>query len=565
MSEVTDDIDGDIRGGSPDIGADEFVPDAATTTPLSGTFTIGSGGDYADFNAASSDLLLKGISAPVTFNVLNGNYNEQVVFHETPGASVTNTITIQSLSGNAADVLMWHFAAAAGDNYIMLIRGADYMRVRNMTFMTNNVAPVSYGRVFYMWGGMEDLIIEGNVLNGSPTTSSSTNLALIYGIDMLSSPRIFRNNTFNDGGYSIHFYGLSNSVLASGTEVTGNTLTNVAYGMNIGNQMDLLVSGNTIQATQAYGLYVIYGDGAMEITKNKISTGSGYGLYLYVCDGGVPPTGTYGLVSNNFITSNANNTYGIYLYSSTRQNIYANSVNCVSGTNSRAFETYSGSNLNVVNNIFANHGGGYAYVINQPAAIDSSDYNDLYTTGVNLALWGADITDLSSLQIANGKESHSISNDPMFVSGTDLHATAAAVDSAGTPLTEVVDDIDGDLRDSNFPDIGADEFEDGVDGIEDNRSSIALAQIPEKFVVYQNYPNPFNPSTTIKFGLPESEFVNISIYNMLGQKIRTIVNKEMKAGYHEINFQVNDLASGMYIYHLRAGKNVESKRMSILK
>ncbi len=404
LSEVTDDIDGDIRGGSPDIGADEFVPDAATTTPLSGTYTIGSGGDYADFNAASSDLLLKGISAPVTFNVLNGNYNEQVVFHETPGASVTNTITIQSLSGNAADVLMWHFAAAAGDNYIMLIRGADYMRVRNMTFMTNNVAPVSYGRVFYMWGGMEDLIIEGNVLNGSPTTSSSTNLALIYGIDMLSSPRIFRNNTFNDGGYSIHFYGLSNSVLASGTEVTGNTLTNVAYGMNIGNQMDLLVSGNTIQATQAYGLYVIYGDGAMEITKNKISTGSGYGLYLYVCDGGVPPTGTYGLVSNNFITSNANNTYGIYLYSTTRQNIYANSVNCVSGTNSRAFETYSGSNINVVNNNFANHSGGYAYVVSHPAAIGTSNHNNIYSAGNYVGYWGtSNLATLADFQSATSK------------------------------------------------------------------------------------------------------------------------------------------------------------------
>ncbi len=162
-------------------------------------------------------------------------------------------------------------------------------------------------------------------------------------------------------------------------------------------------------------------------------------------------------------------------------------------------------------------------------------------------------------------DSLSISNDPLFVSDTDLHARAAAVDSAGTPLAEVTDDIDDDIRDSNFPDMGADEFDEGVSGINDNQNTVALELIPEKFVVFQNYPNPFNPSTTIKFGLPEADQVNISVFNMLGQKIATLVNTRMEAGYHEINFQVNSLASGMYIYQIRAGKYVESRRMSILK
>ena len=102
-------------------------------------------------------------------------------------------------------------------------------------------------------------------------------------------------------------------------------------------------------------------------------------------------------------------------------------------------------------------------------------------------------------------------------------------------------------------------------GIDENRNSVSQQLIPEKFEVFQNYPNPFNPSTTIKFGLPDADLVNISVYNMLGQKIATLVNREMKAGYHEINFQVNSLSSGMYIYQIRAGKYVESKRMSILK
>ena len=91
-----DDIDGVTRGGTPDIGAFEYTPDPSTTTPLSGTLTIGSGGDYADFQSASNDLTLRGISGPVTLNVLSGTYLEQVTFLEIPGASSSDTVSIQS-------------------------------------------------------------------------------------------------------------------------------------------------------------------------------------------------------------------------------------------------------------------------------------------------------------------------------------------------------------------------------------------------------------------------------------------------------------------------------------
>jgi hypothetical protein len=219
----------------------------------------------------------------------------------------------------------------------------------------------------------------------------------------------------------------------------------------------------------------------------------------------------------------------------------------------------------VVNNIFAATGGGYAYVVQHPSAIKTSDYNDYYTTGTNIAYWNGNITDLSGLQTANSKDSHSVSSNPLFVSDTDLHSTAAAIDSAGTPLAEVIVDIDGDPRDSNFPDMGADEFYGGLTAIEENRDLSGENLIPDQFTVFQNYPNPFNPSTKIKFGLPERALVNITIYNMLGQKVMTLVNEKMNAGYHVINFQVDANASGTYIYQIRAGKFVESKRMFILK
>ena len=94
-----------------------------------------------------------------------------------------------------------------------------------------------------------------------------------------------------------------------------------------------------------------------------------------------------------------------------------------------------------------------------PAAIATSDYNDLYTTGENLAYWGnTNYADLVTLQTASGKDAHSISAIPGFISNINLHVRGIAPDSSATPLAAVTDDIDGDPRDANYPDIGADEY-----------------------------------------------------------------------------------------------------------
>ncbi len=74
--------------------------------------------------------------------------------------------------------------------------------------------------------------------------------------------------------------------------------------------------------------------------------------------------------------------------------------------------------------------------------------------------------------------------------------------------------------------------------------------MPAKFELYQNFPNPFNPTTTIKFGLKESGKVNITIYNILGEKITTLLDKEMDAGIFDVKFNGENLASGIYIYRL---------------
>ena len=81
----------------------------------------------------------------------------------------------------------------------------------------------------------------------------------------------------------------------------------------------------------------------------------------------------------------------------------------------------------------------------------------------------------------------------------------------------------------------------------------------------QNYPNPFNPSTTIKFELPQSAIVRLSVYDMLGREVSVLVNERRNAGVHEVKFDGSNLASGVYFYRLTAGDFVQSKKLVLVK
>ncbi|MCP5062360.1 MAG: T9SS type A sorting domain-containing protein [Ignavibacteriae bacterium] len=89
--------------------------------------------------------------------------------------------------------------------------------------------------------------------------------------------------------------------------------------------------------------------------------------------------------------------------------------------------------------------------------------------------------------------------------------------------------------------------------------------IPTEFEVKQNYPNPFNPTTTISFSIPEKENVKVVIYNMLGEVVKTLANKEYEAGNYKLEFDASNFSTGTYVYRVSAGKNVEVKKMILLK
>ena len=100
--------------------------------------------------------------------------------------------------------------------------------------------------------------------------------------------------------------------------------------------------------------------------------------------------------------------------------------------------------------------------------------------------------------------------------------------------------------------------------------TIATDRLPTDFQLGQNYPNPFNPSTVIEFALPRTRQVELSVFNLLGQRVTTLVDEELSPGAYRVTWDGRDLygneaASGVYFYRLRTEDWVETRKMTLLK
>ncbi|MEQ9309569.1 MAG: T9SS type A sorting domain-containing protein [Balneolaceae bacterium] len=93
----------------------------------------------------------------------------------------------------------------------------------------------------------------------------------------------------------------------------------------------------------------------------------------------------------------------------------------------------------------------------------------------------------------------------------------------------------------------------------------AELELPIQFSLDQNYPNPFNPSTNINFAIPKSSKVQLVVYNLLGQQVATLVDRDLSAGNHAVRFEASQLSSGVYIYRIQAGSFVQTKKMMLIK
>lgn len=427
---------------------------------LSGAYTIGGANpDYNTFSEALADLQNLGVCGPATFNVRNGTYNEQLSFLEIPGVDTTNTITFQSELGDSSLVTL-SFPGTGSANYTLQLDGADWLIFRKLSIEATNSI---YGRAVVLRNGASHNRFENCELRSSVATNSSDNLAVVYspGNAPPDEYNLFQHNYLRNGSYGFYWAGFNTTVLEQGNVMNDNRIENpYAMGGQYRYQQAMLAKGNDITSNSAYntskGIYGEYCDDNSRFLGNKIK-GFHYGLQCWRCDGA--PAGRVQIINNFVQTVGTSTGYGIYSHEGAYHLIAHNSVQVQNtAAASAAFYTDAGSNKIVLNNIFANYGGGYATYRNAANGLSQSDYNALFTTGSYLGHWDGDRENLADWQNASSMDVHSLSLDPLFLDPADFPIVQVSLDRAATPLSEAPTDIEGDLRDFQAPDIGADEF-----------------------------------------------------------------------------------------------------------
>ncbi len=129
------------------------------------------------------------------------------------------------------------------------------------------------------------------------------------------------------------------------------------------------------------------------------------------------------------------------------------------------------------------------------------------------------------------------------------------------------DSLDCSYTTNNSAFVGSDGFPVGATSWNSTITAVKdkSPQVVKEFSLSQNYPNPFNPSTVIKYSVPKAQLVTLNIYNILGQKVASLVNEQKNPGNYEVTFDASKLASGVYLYKLASGNFVQIKKMMLLK
>jgi len=186
---------------------------------------------------------------------------------------------------------------------------------------------------------------------------------------------------------------------------------------------------------------------------------------------------------------------------------------------------------------------------------------DVYKDSTYIIRWQTNSSDTVNIDLIEGDVTNSIADS--VVSGTDaflwqVPANLSVGNDYKIKISSISNPVLSDTSDNNF------NVMDKPTGVETKNNTIISYQL------FQNYPNPFNPSTLIKYSLQSQSHVKIEIFNTLGQKISTLINSTEQAGYHEVRWNAERQASGIYFYSLTAHNNSgkdfhEVKKMILIK
>ena len=464
------------------------------------------------------------------------------------GARITsNKIISNTLTGNSN----WVFGGGFAAGYL----GSNAYVILEKNQITNNEAN-STGDGAY--GGGVGLTCNGRLVDNIISYNSCTSTA----------------NEANGGGVNIT---AESEILPRTVMITGNRIThNFAEGKGTESPYYWAAKGGGI--INQYSKILVLDN---EISHNQLSdvgtgNGSGGGIYTY-------RAGSGSVISRNTISNNLNEVTGTK---------YGGGISLASND--------VPVNNNIISGNSASHGGGIYCIYSYPEIINntivdntaSTSGGGLYSTNsnpvvINTILWDNEATSGSQIygsgyvlysDIQGGWSGEgNIDADPMF-SDTIYHLSEESPCIDAGHDSSFFNDIEdggiakwpamGTLRNDQGAYGGPKEYDitalrnliDYILNIADEDANVALT-----YKLNQNYPNPFNPKTMINYQLPKTSEVEIKIYNILGQKVITLVSERQKAGNHQAQWNASGLASGIYYYSLTAGEFRDVKKMILLK
>lgn len=483
-------------------------------TTLTGVYTIGGNApDFPDFSAAAVALNKGGVSGPVRFDVRPGTYEEQLRFTKVAGASAANAITFQSESGDSTTVVLAYNSTAFNNNYLLQLDSAEFFTFKNLSF---TALSEQFGIIIAIDAEANHNTFIGNVFHGSEQGGTFTDIVRGSGFP-LSDGISFLGNRFVNGRAGIVFRGINAALSVKDLVIANNEFENQkSFGIQLFRIDAPRILNNVFSSSHpADAISCQSCLNELQILSNKIST-AGRGISMLFHEGAADQVS---LVANNFVHVSGNSQeFGIISQNSTFINLFHNSINVTnSHTLSRGLYLLNGADIQIVNNIVVNTGGGYVIYTNSTENISRSDYNAFFEDGNRFGFWAVETADFNAWQTASSMDQHSLFLDPLFVSSEDLHTAAPALDGSGLPLGVVPADIDGEPRDAEHPDIGADEFSSagdiGVSVLLDLASPVCDLSVAEPLkVIIENYSGQPQTGFTMAYIIND----NVSIVENVG-------------------------------------------------
>jgi len=479
---------------------------------ISGTFSVGTTGDYTTLTDAVTDYNNKYQTGPVVFSLIDASYTSETLpisINQNLGTNATNTLTIKPAGSTTPTI------SGSSTSAVIKLNGADYVIIdgsntskgtdRNLTIENTgtgyNTCAIWVSSLGENSGATNNIIKNCNIKAGANSTDPI--FGIFVGGTSVSKTGTGADNdnlTIQNNQISKCYYG----IYASGIETTGGELEGLTINGNkigSGSSSDYVyyygmylraITGFTISGNEIYNLiktgdkYGMHFDSYISngvITKNNIHSFGGatssssicIGIYFYssasVTNNQLDNNIIYNL-SNYGSTNSIYGPIGIKISGGTGYKLYYNSISLTGAFTSTTAGVYSiclsvttpYAGMDLKNNIFYNAMTGktpktYTVYVNSGTPFTDIDFNDYYTTGSAFGFYGSEISNFNAWKTATGDDASSLNVDPAFLSSKDLRpALGNAVLAAGTPITGITTDYLGVARNGTNPSMGAYEY-----------------------------------------------------------------------------------------------------------